>query len=155
MTRTSSANAVHADREMVPRALSRSLLALVLTCLALVTWATLSDRPLESTPATGKVLQERVVFLSGDMSGAARVLDANGVVIADLNPQEGGFIAGVERVLERERAKRGVSLDGPVNLQLREWNRLSLLDPSTGWSAELMGFGATNTRAFARLLVQP
>jgi putative photosynthetic complex assembly protein len=140
---------------MVPRALSRALLALVLTCLALVTWATLIDRPLESTPAEGPVLQERVIFLSGDMSGAARVLDANGVVIADLGPQEGGFVAGVQRVLDRERAKHDVPLNGPVHLQLREGNRLSILDPSTGWSAELMCFGATNTRAFARLLGQP
>jgi hypothetical protein len=51
--------------------------------------------------------------------------------------------------------KHGVDVNGPVLLQLRESNRLSLYDPSTGWSAELMGFGADNTRSFARLLGQP
>jgi hypothetical protein len=29
---------------------------------------------------------------------------------------------------------------------------VSLHDPSTDWSADLMGFGADNTRAFATLL---
>ena len=155
MNQTTTPRIVHDDKEMVPRALARALLALVLSCLAIVTWASLTDRPLESTPQAAPILQERFIYLSSEMSGAARVLDANGVVIADLNPEEGGFVAGVQRVLDRERAKRGVSLDGPVSLQLREGNRLSIVDPTTGWSAELMGFGATNTRAFARLLVQP
>ena len=55
-------------------------------------------------------------------------------------------------MIDRERNKRGAALDAPVLLQLREGNRLSITDPSTGWSAELMGFGATNVRSFARLL---
>lgn len=143
------------EDDMVPRALIRAVLALVLICLALVSWAVATDRPLESTPPDAPLIAERLVYLSGDLTGSARVLDANGLLIADLGPEEGGFIAGVQRVLDRERAKHGQPLTGPVLLQLREGNRLSLLDPSTGWSAELMGFGATNTRAFARLLVQP
>ena len=38
---------------------------------------------------------------------------------------------------------------------LRENGRMSLTDPATGWSAELMGFGADNTRSFAKLLEEP
>ena len=145
---------VHArPEELVPRVMVRAMFALVLICLIIVTWARVTDRPLESTPPDRPVIAERMIFLSATTSGAARVLDANGTVIADLVPEQGGFIAGVTRVLDRERGKHGVPLDGPVALQLREGNRLSISDPSTGWSAELMGFGATNTRAFARLLV--
>jgi putative photosynthetic complex assembly protein len=139
--------------EMVPRVMVRAVLVMLAICLGLVTWARVTDRPLESTPPRGPVIAERIVYLSGDTSGAATVLDADGAVIADLDPTAGGFIAGVDRVLARERAKTGEPLDGPVVLRLREGNRLSVYDPSTGWSAELMGFGATNTRAFARLLV--
>ena len=156
MSDTTNAPRMRAARDdLVPRALVRALFILVMTCLALVTWATFTDRPLESTPPAGPILAERMIFLDGDMSGSARVLDETGTVIADLGPEEGGFVSGVKRVLDRERAKHNVPLDGPVALQLREGNRLSLTDPSTGWSAELMGFGITNTRAFARLLVQP
>jgi putative photosynthetic complex assembly protein len=139
--------------EMVPRAMVRLVLVLLSVCLALVTWARVTDRPLESTPPRGPVIAERIVYISGDTSGAAQVLDETGAVIADLDPTAGGFIAGVSRVLDRERGKTGEPLDGPVVLRLREGNRLSIYDPSTGWTAELMGFGATNTRAFARLLV--
>ena len=141
--------------EIVPTILVRLMFALVLAILALVTVARLSDRPLEAMPADTQVIRERVLFLSGDMSGAARVLDDSGTVLAEFSSETGGFIAGIERVLHRERQKHGADLNGPILLQLREGNRLSLTDPSTGWSAELMGFGADNTRSFARLLDKP
>ena len=138
--------------EIVPTVLLRLMFALVLSVLALVTVATLSDRPLESTPPQSEVIAERAIFISGDTSGAARVLDQNGAVLADFSAEKGGFVAGIERVIYRERMKHGADQSGPVLLQLREGNRLSLTDPTTGWSAELMGFGADNTRSFARLL---
>lgn len=141
--------------DLVPLIMVRVVGVILLVCLALVAWARLTDRPLESAPVASPVISERMVFLSGQSSGAAQVLDAHGTIIANLDPTDGGFIAGVTRVLDRERGKHGQPLDGPVVLRLREGNRLSLFDPSTGWSAELMGFGATNTRAFARLLDAP
>ncbi len=142
----------HKEDDLVPMFLVRAMFALVVVCLVLVSAARISGRPLEATPPDAPIIAERAIFLSGDTSGAARVLDANGSVLADLPGEQGGFIAGVQRVIDRERNKSGVSLDGPVLLQLREGNRLSITDPSTGWSAELMGFGATNVRSFARLL---
>lgn len=138
--------------DLIPRFLVRSLTALVLVCLALVTMATLTDRPLESTPPREAVVAERIIILSGDLSGAARVMDVNGQVIAELSPEQGGFISGVHRVLVRERTKHGVALDGPVRLVRTEGNRIAIYDDTIGWSADLMGFGLTNTRAFARLL---
>ncbi|MFK7877456.1 MAG: photosynthetic complex assembly protein PuhC [Paracoccaceae bacterium] len=151
----SRAHQIHARAdELVPTILLRLVFALVLAVLALVTVAKLSGRPLEAMPPVAEVIKERAIFLSGDDAGAARVLDQNGAVLVDLPAEKGGFIAGVERVIHRERMKRGADQAGPVLLQLREGNRLSLLDPETGWSAELMGFGADNTRSFARLLDQ-
>lgn len=147
---------IHAPQdELVPRILVRAVMALILAILALVTIATLSGRPLESTPANGKILSERAIFLSSDGSGAARVLDANGSLLADFAADKGGFVAGVDRVVTRERSKSGANTAAPVLLRLREGNRLSIYDPETNWSAELMGFGADNLRTFARLLEKP
>ncbi len=140
------------EREKIPRALLRAMFGLALACLALVTYARLTDRPLVATPPESPVLAERVIFLSGDMAGSARVLDATGSLIADLPPEKGGFISGVYRVLLRERTKHRVALEGPVILRRTENGRVAVFDPSTGWSADLMGFGADNARAFARLL---
>ncbi|MCE8009710.1 photosynthetic complex assembly protein PuhC [Aestuariivita sp.] len=142
----------HKEVEIVPIFMVRAMFALVVVCLVLVSAARITGRPLEATPANTPVIAERAIYLSGDTSGAALVLDANGSVLADLPGEEGGFIAGVQRVIDRERNKHGVPLTAPVLLQLREGHRLSITDPSTGWSAELMGFGATNFRSFARLL---
>ena len=76
-------------------------------------------------------------------------------MIASFAEDKGGFVAGIDRVLQRERAKIGADPSAPVVLRLREGNRLSLYDPTTDWSAELMGFGADNLRTFARLLEPP
>ncbi|WP_299147402.1 photosynthetic complex assembly protein PuhC [uncultured Tateyamaria sp.] len=147
---------IHAkEEELVPRVLVRAVMALLLIILSMVTIATLTNRPLESQPSQGPILTERAIFLSGEASGAARVLDANGALLADFPADEGGFVAGIERVIIRERQKTGGAADAPILLRLRAGNRLSIYDPETDWSAELMGFGADNLRTFARLLDQP
>ncbi|MBY5935469.1 pullulanase [Tateyamaria omphalii] len=147
---------IHAkEDELVPRVLIRAVLALLLIVLSLVTIATLTDRPLESTPAQTEVIAERAIYLSGDASGAARVMDLNGAILADFPSDKGGFVAGIERVIARERAKARIDATAPVILRLRAGNRLSIYDPETNWSAELMGFGADNLRTFARLLEPP
>ena len=138
--------------ELVPRILIRATLALLLVILSLVTVARLTDRPLDSTPAPTEIITERGIHISGEASGAARVLDASGNVIATFASDKGGFVAGSDRVLQRERGKIGADSAAPVVLRLRAGNRLSLYDPTTDWSAELMGFGADNLRTFARLL---
>ncbi len=147
---------IHAtEDEIVPRIMVRIMFGLVLTILVIVSVATLTGREPQNQPPDGAVLSERAIYLSGDAAGRARVLDETGTVIAELPADKGGFVAGIERVIDRERTLRGIEDAQPVLLQLREGNRLSLTDPATGWSAELMGFGATNTRTFARLLDQP
>ncbi|ETX14988.1 pullulanase [Roseivivax halodurans JCM 10272] len=140
------------SEELVPVPLVRGLVALVVTSLAITSFAVWSDRPLEATPPQSPVVEERILFLSGDLSGAARVMDETGTVIADLSPEEGGFVSGVWRVLERKRTNARVPLDGPIRLVGTENGRVAIHDPSTGWSADLMGFGADNAAAFATLL---
>jgi putative photosynthetic complex assembly protein len=147
---------VKRDKEMVPTILLRAMGVLVLCALFIATYATLTDRPLEAMPLmegeTG-IVKSRAVILDADgMTGAARVLDANGTVIADFDPSQGGFVAGVQRVLKFEREKRGLGMEVPVRLVLFENGQLSLRDDATGWRAELVGFGAENARIFAGLL---
>lgn len=140
------------DKELVPRFMARAMLILCLTVLAVVTWARLTDRPLVATPPAGQIVTERAIVLSGDMAGRATVTAPDGTLIAELTPQEGGFVSGVYRVILRERTKHGVAPDAPLALRRRDTGRLEIYDPTTGWSADLMGFGADNAKAFARLL---
>ncbi|MDU9006645.1 photosynthetic complex assembly protein PuhC [Sedimentitalea todarodis] len=142
------------ERDMIPRNLLRAMLALVLICFTIVTVARITGYPLIATPPEGKIVASRVVLLTVDTSGAATVHDADGTLIADLSPEEGGFISGVGRVIERERLKNRLPLEGPVTLIWQDTGRISIQDPSTGWSADLMGFGTGNAMAFARLLAQ-
>ncbi|MFK7869401.1 MAG: photosynthetic complex assembly protein PuhC [Roseobacter sp.] len=155
-TTTQTTPRIHAKpEELVPRIFVNLMFGLVAVILVLVSIAVFTGRPLESTPPVTPVIAERAIHISGDASGAARVLDENGALIASFASDKGGFVAGIERVILRKRTAAGVDPAGPLLLRLREGNRLSLYDPSTGWSAELMGFGADNTRTFARLLVKP
>ncbi|NSX53454.1 photosynthetic complex assembly protein PuhC [Parasulfitobacter algicola] len=145
---------VERDKEMIPIALVRAMFGLAAVCLIIVIFARVTDRPLEAIPDMANVAQERVIVLQGEMSGAATVLDAQGNIIADLDPTQGGFVAGVYRVLERERTKHRIALDSPVRLVRFENGRLMIFDDTTKWRADLMGFGADNHAAFAKLLDQ-
>lgn len=138
--------------EMIPKPALWAMLGLVLAVLALVSVAKFSGMQPAAQPVDAPVVASVTIFIDAEMSGAARVLDATGSVIADLSPEQGGFVAGVGRVLDRERAKHGVALTGPVIVNWRENRRISISDPTTGWGADLMGFGADNARAFARLV---
>ena len=140
------------DREKVPRVLLRAIGLLLLVVLALVSWARLTGVPPTAMPPDVPIVQERTIHLFGDLSGAARVLDANGGVIADLGPDQGGFIAGVSRSLNIKRRQAGVDTAAPVRLILFADGHIGLRDDFTGWRAELIGFGKDNTAAFAKLL---
>lgn len=143
------------DRELVPRIMVRMMFGMVMLCLILVSAHVWTGQPKESVPPQSPVVMERTLLLTGAMSGAARVSLTDGTVIADLSPEEGGFLSGVWRVLQRERTKARTALDGPIVVRAYENGRMSVTDPSTGWSADLMGFGQDNAAAFAKLLLDP
>ncbi len=140
------------QREIISRRLLRAMGLLVASSLAIVTYARMTDRPLEALPVDGKIAEERVIHIFADMTGAAQILDADGSLIADLPSTEGGFIAGVWRAVTYERHKIGVDPDAPVRLMQFEDGRLALRDEVGGGRYELIGFGPGNAAAFARLL---
>ncbi|GIT91374.1 hypothetical protein JANAI62_18310 [Jannaschia pagri] len=154
---TPEARLVQRDKEMVPTLLLRAVGVLVACALFITTYAALTDRPLEAMPALEggdvAIVKQRAIMLDADgTTGAARVLDANGTVIATFDTEQGGFVAGVHRVLVFERDRRGQDIRAPIRLVLFENGQLSLRDDLTGWRAELIGFGAKNADTFARLL---
>lgn len=143
------------DKEMIPAVLLRAMVVLCLCVLIIVAYARLTDRPLEAMPPAVEevpILQERMIRIYGEMDGSARVLDLDGSVIATLASDEGGFVAGIYRVLERERGAVGLSGSEPIRLVRFSDGRIGLRDDHTDFRAELIGFGRDNTLAFARLL---
>ena len=140
------------DRDTIPRFLVKAMFALVMTVLALVSYARLTDMPLSALPPTSAVDVERRILLEGELSGAATIRKPDGTIIAEMTPDKGGFVSGIYRVIMRERTKHRVAPNTPIVLRRQENGRISIHDPSTGWSADLMGFGIDNARVFARLL---
>jgi putative photosynthetic complex assembly protein len=146
---------VERDKEMVPTILVRAMFVLCVCVLIIVSYARLTDRPLEAMPpseAEVPAVQERMIRIFGEMDGSARVLGADGTVIAELGPEEGGFVAGIYRVLERERGAVGLDASEPIRLVRFSDGRIGLRDDLTDFRAELFGFGADNEAVFARLL---
>lgn len=143
------------DKEMVPTVLIRAMAVLCICVLIIVGYATLTDRPLSATAPSveqSPIVTQRAIRIFGQMDGSARVLDLDGNVIATLSPEEGGFVSGIGRVLQRERGAVGLAADAPINLIRYADGRLALVDDVTDFHAQLFGFGADNEAVFARLL---
>ena len=143
------------DREKIPRALLRAILCLCLIVLGIVSLARIMGmEPAAMPPKNVPVIAERTLIIFGDKSGNALVLDQFGTQIADLTPDQGGFISGVWRSMARIRNQSGIDPNAPVRLVKFADGRLGLRDDLTGWRVELIGFGRDNTAAFAKLLEQ-
>ncbi|MEO1549887.1 MAG: photosynthetic complex assembly protein PuhC [Pseudomonadota bacterium] len=141
------------DKEMVPRVLLRAVGLLVAASLLITVFARLTDQPLAAMPPDIPIIEERVLIITGSMSGAATVTDAqSGELIADLDATEGGFVAGIWRTMRRERGKYGVDPSAPIRLVRFQDGHIALRDDLTPWRAELIGFGVDNTAVFMRLL---
>jgi putative photosynthetic complex assembly protein len=141
------------DKEKIPPILIKGMFGVALFSLLLVTWARITDRPLDAMPdIDAPVAVERQIVIDGKLTGAATVYDDKGNVVYEFTPENGGFVAGVWRAVELKRKQAGVPLDAPVRLVRYESGRMSLFDDLTGWRAELIGFGPDHAAAFAQLL---
>ena len=143
----------HRDREMVPRILIRAMFILMLTALAIVSYAQLTGTPNVGQVRQSPVVAERSLVFDGDRNTIIAVSDADGTYLARSDDEKMGFIGVIGRVIERERMRHGhTATTDPVTLVRRENGNLALMDPLTGWSAELIGYGKDNVAAFAGLL---
>ena len=138
--------------EMVSRAMIRGICALIAGVLILVCYASITDRTPSAIVPQGEILKSRMLKIQSENTGASRIFNANGVLISDLTAKQGGFISSIDRSIRRQRALAKVPQGGPVLLTLDHLGRLKITDPDRGWSADLMAFGESNTRAFATLL---
>jgi putative photosynthetic complex assembly protein len=138
------------DREMIPKALLRAMLALAVGSLMLVSYGVVTDRPREGVPVPAAVVTERTIALIGGGAQAVTVLDDRGAVLADL--PHGGFVTVVQNALEAARRRHGVDPDRPIRIVAYANGRLTMEDPETGTTFELHAFGADNEAAFRRLL---
>lgn len=138
------------NREMIPVALLRGMLALVLASLAVVSFAVLTGREPTGKPAPAAVLSERSLILDGQSAQAVTVYDADGTLLADL--PHGGFITVIQSGVETIRKRYRMDPLLPVTVKRYANGRLAVEDPLTGWSVELYAFGDDNRAAFERLL---
>lgn len=150
-----------AGRKAVSRLGERSGQAMTLIVVflvgivALVAWARITDRPLAAQPKDLQLSSERVIFVTADLDGAARITDQTGGVVAEFEAGEAVFISTIARVIRRERQKANASLDAPIHLRQRGEARLTIFDPETQRETELSSFGKDNIASFAVLLERP
>ncbi|MDF1727740.1 MAG: photosynthetic complex assembly protein PuhC [Sulfitobacter sp.] len=140
------------DREMVPRALILAMFGLMVASLALVSFAQLTDQPLRGVAAESAVVRSLPITLDGTRSDGVAVLDAEGRQIAHSDQRRAGFIGVIWISVGRARKLQGIEGNPPLDLQRLENGHTNIFDPATGWSIELIGYGADNVAAFAKLI---
>jgi len=143
---------VNRDREMIPPVLLKAMAILALSALAITSYAVLTDRPLTGQPLPSDELRSRTIVMDGDKYGAVTVYDDQGAVLADLGPDEAGFVSVIWRGMNRSRMKHGVAETAPLRLVEFENGRLGIFDDETGWTVELASFGDANRASFAALM---
>lgn len=106
-----------------------------------------------SVQRQANALQWRTLHFSDTVDHGIAIHDAATGALLDTLHGEQGFVRGVLRAMTRERRIRGVgSSTAAFELAVGADRRLTLRDPATGLTLDLLAFGPTNAGAFARLL---
>ena len=108
--------------------------------------------PAESA-STPTVEFRDLLFLDRPDGGVTVLAADTGETVQAIEPGTHGFLRGVLRGLVRERRQGGFDSAEPFRLLRRSDGRLTLHDLATGRQIELVSFGPTNARAFARFLI--
>ena len=139
------------DREMVPRVLVRAMFALMAASVAIVAYAQLSGHPDVGVLKEAPVVESRTVTLVAHGLGSYDVMEGD-VRLAGTADAKGGFYGVIGRILDRRRMVHGADPAAPIEVVRRENGNVAILDPETDFTIELIGYGADNVAAFARLL---
>lgn len=140
------------DRDMVPRALVIAMFSLMAASLALVAFDQFTNQPLRGVVPASPIAKERSITLQGTRSTGVAVLNDAGQQIAFSSENKAGFIDVIWVSIMRERKIQGVTGNPPLTLVRRENGHTAIIDPATNWSIDLIGYGADNVAAFARLI---
>jgi len=141
----------HRDRDMVPKFLVQAMFTLMLAALVLVGYARLTDRAVSSVVPHSDIVAEKSIILAGSRSDGVQVLDENGTMIAHSTDDMAGFIDVIWMSVGRERIVQDVPSDAPLRLVRRENGQIAIIDDTTDWKIELIGYGQDNVAAFAKL----
>lgn len=144
-------------REILPPAALKAIGVLLATVvvMALVARLTGVGAVLTPDPADRVVVAERMILFEqeGGLEDRMLVRDAaDGAVLSELAPGEGGFLRGAIRPLNRERMRVNEDPEAPYRLVQWADGSLALVDPLTDVVVDLYAFGHTNAGAFAALL---
>jgi len=142
----------HRDKEMVPRILVVAMFSLMAASLGIVAYAQWFDVPQRGVVELAPVERQMALVFETSREGVSTVFDENGAQIAHSADEKMGFIGVIGIAVARERLVAGLSSNAPVTLIERTNGTYTIKDPVTGWSAELLGYGADNVAAFAGLL---
>lgn len=142
----------HRDRDMVPLFLVRSMFGLMFASLCLVAYARWADVPQAAVFQETPIVQELSVQFVSSREGVSTVYDMDGNRLVGSGDDLMGFVGVIGIAVKREREVAGLANDTPLTILKRESGTYGILDPATGWSMELIGYGADNVAAFAKLL---
>tara|TARA_E500000081_G_C6035042_1_gene306530 strand:- start:304 stop:795 length:492 start_codon:yes stop_codon:yes gene_type:complete len=142
------------DHDHVPIFLVRAmfgLMALVTVAVAVAQWVDLPQSGVLVEAPEKRVL---MVQLHAQREGVTEVLALDGKRIASSSEPLNGFIDVIGRAMTRARVVRGVGDSVPFKLVERINGRIAIIDTGTGQVVELIGYGADNVAAFAKLVAQ-
>lgn len=142
----------HRDKDMVPRFLVAAMFSLMAASLAIVAYAQWAGVPNTGVLEIAPVERQMNLHFDTSREAVSTVYDDNGMQIAHSGDNLMGFVGVIGKAIKRERQVAGVENTGPVHLLERTNGTYAVLDPETGWSVELVGYGADNVAAFAGLL---
>jgi len=142
----------HRDRDMVPLFLVRAMFGLMFASLCLVAYAQWADVEQSAVYQATPVVDDISVQFQTSREGVSTVFDMDGNQIAASDDEKMGFIGVIGIAVARERRVAGLANDAPLTILKRESGTYGIRDPLTGWSMELIGYGADNVAAFAKLL---
>lgn len=135
-----------------PKPLLIGMGLMVIFSIVAAAFGRMTDIGTVRNPTTVPVSIRDISYLRADDETITIVDARSGEAIKTLAPQEGGFLRGSLRGIDRDRKLRGIALEQPWRLILWEDGALTLSDTVTGQRINLNGFGATNAAAFAALL---
>lgn len=142
----------HKDRDFVPKYLVVAMFSLMFVTLALVAYDQVTGQPLVAVAPDSPIVAERTIVLDGTRNNGVIVRDENGQRIGYSGADKAGFIDVIWMAVGRERTVQDVPSDAPMRVVRRANGHIAVIDDTTGWKVELIGYGKDNVAAFARLI---